>query len=65
MCSNGAREGGGAIFYVVDAGWGRLTLDESHLANNRSGEFQTYPGVYDDIDGHDGPPVVINPTGRC
>ena len=65
MCNNSAREGGGAIFYVVDAGWGRLTLDGSHLANNRSGEFQTYPGVYDDIDGHDGPPVVIKPTGRC
>jgi hypothetical protein len=65
MCNNDAREGGGAIFYVVDTGWGRLTLDESHLANNRSGEFQTYPGVYDDIDGHDGPPVVIKPTGRC
>jgi hypothetical protein len=65
MCHNGAREGGGAIFYVVDAGWGRLTLDESHLAENRSGEFQTYPGVYDDIDGHDGPPVVIKPAGRC
>jgi len=65
MCNNAAREGGGAIFYVVDTGWGRLTLDESHLANNRSGEFQTYPGVYDDIDGHDGPPVVIDPTGRC
>ncbi|MGO9197286.1 MAG: hypothetical protein ACLQK4_09175 [Acidimicrobiales bacterium] len=65
MCNNDAREGGGAIFYVVDTGWGRLTLNESHLANNRSGEFQTYPGVYDDIDGHDGPPVVINPSGRC
>lgn len=65
MCDNSAREGGGAIFYVVDSGWGQLTLDESHLAGNRSGEFQTYPGVYDDIDGHDGPPVVLHPTGRC
>jgi hypothetical protein len=66
MRNNSAREGGGAIFYVVDSGWGTLTLNESRLRNNPSGEFQTYPGVYDNIDGKDGPPVVINqPSKAC
>jgi hypothetical protein len=62
MSNNTAREGGGAIFYVVDSGWGKLTLNESHLQDNPSGQFQTAPGVYDDIDGHDGPPVMVNST---
>jgi hypothetical protein len=62
MRNNTAREGGGAIFYVVDSGWGKLTLNESHLHHNPSGEFQTYPGIYDNIDGHDGPPVMIHST---
>jgi hypothetical protein len=62
MRNNTAREGGGAIFYVVDSGWGKLTLNESHLHHNPSGEFQTYPGIYDNIDGHDGPPVMIRST---
>jgi hypothetical protein len=64
MSNNTAREGGGAIFYVVDSGWGKLTLNESHLNHNPSGEFQTYPGIYDDIDGHDGPPVMIHSTDK-
>jgi hypothetical protein len=51
-----------AIFYVVDSGWGKLTLNESHLHHNPSGEFQTFPGIYDNIDGHDGPPVMIHST---
>ncbi len=59
MHDNTAREGGGAIFYVVDSGWGKLTLNESHLHHDPSGEFQTFPGIYDNIDGHDGPPVMI------
>jgi hypothetical protein len=62
MQNNTAREGGGAIFYVVDSGWGKLTLKYSHLHHNPSGEFQTAPGVYDNIDGHDGPPVMIHST---
>ncbi len=62
MRNNTAREGGGAIFYVVDTGWGTLTLKDSHLHRNPSGVFQTAPGVYDNIDGHDGPPVMINST---
>lgn len=62
MRNNTAREGGGAIFYVVDTGWGKLTLNESHLHHNPSGQFQTFGGIYDNIDGHDGPPVMINST---
>ncbi|HET9893496.1 MAG TPA: hypothetical protein VFQ44_00930 [Streptosporangiaceae bacterium] len=62
MRNNTAREGGGAVFYVVDTGWGKLTLNESHLHRNSSGQFQTFPGIYDNIDGHDGPPVMINST---
>jgi hypothetical protein len=62
MSNNTAREGGGAIFYVVDSGWGKLTLNESQLHHNPSGEFQTNPGIYDNIDGNDGPPVMISST---
>jgi hypothetical protein len=64
MRNNSAREGGGAIFYVVDSGWGTLSLHQSRLRSNHSGEFQTYPGIYDNVDGHDGPPVV-NRASRC
>jgi hypothetical protein len=62
MHGNTAREGGGAIFYVVDSGQGKLTLNQSHLHHDTSGQFQTFPGIYDNIDGHDGPPVMIHST---
>ena len=62
MSGNTATEGGGAIFYVLDSGKGRLTIDDSHLANNTSGQFQTFPGIFDDTDGHHGPPAMINST---
>ncbi len=62
MHGNSAREGGGAVFYVVDSGWGKLTLNRSHLRHDPSGEFQTFPGIYDNIDGRDGPPVMIDST---
>jgi hypothetical protein len=62
MDNNSAREGGGAVFDVVDTGWGALTFNGSHLHNNISGEFQTFPGIYYDIDGHDTHPVMINST---
>jgi hypothetical protein len=62
MRNNTAREGGGAIFYVVDSGWGKLTLNRSHLHHNPSGQFQTFPGIYDNIDGHDTQPVMIHST---
>jgi hypothetical protein len=60
MRNNSAREGGGAIFYVVDRGWGRLTLNGSQLQGNPSGRFQSYPGVYDDIDLHNYAPTMIH-----
>jgi hypothetical protein len=60
MDANSAREGGGAVFDVVDTGWGALTLEESDLHNNTSGEFQTFPGIYYAVDGNDKVPVRIH-----
>ena len=62
MNDNRAREGGGAVFDVVDSGWGALTFNGSHLHNDISGQFQTFPGVYYDLDGHDRAPVMIKST---
>ena len=62
MDHNRAREGGGAVIDVVDSGWGALTFNQSHLHNDISGQFQTFPGVYYDLDGHDRAPVMINST---
>jgi hypothetical protein len=64
MTNNRAREGGGAIFYVVDSGWGRLTLNGSHLHDNPSGQFQSYPGVYDNIDLRDYAPAMIHSSDK-
>ncbi len=64
MSGNTASEGGGAIFYVLNSGRGKLTIDDSHLENNSSGQFQTFPGIFDDIDGHRRRPVMINSTDR-
>jgi hypothetical protein len=54
-----AREGGGAIFCVVDNGQGALTIQDSDLQANPSGEFQNDPGIFDSLDGHDVEPTVI------
>ena len=62
MRDNSAREGGGAIFYVVDSGWGTLAINESQLHDNPSGRFQSYPGVFDDIDGSDYAPQMTGST---
>jgi hypothetical protein len=62
MDNNTAREGGGAVFDVVDTGWGALTFKQSQLHNNISGKFQTFPGIYYDLDGHDRAPVMIHST---
>lgn len=64
MLDNTAREGGGAVFDVVDSGWGKLTFSQSLLQDNTSGEFQTYPGVYYSLDGHDRVPTVVSSTDR-
>jgi hypothetical protein len=61
MRNNTAREGGGAIFFVVDADGGTLTISHSRLHHNPSGQFQNAPGIFDSVDGHDTPPIVIGP----
>lgn len=60
MQDNSAREGGGAIFYVVNSGWGKLTINESQLYHNLSGQFETYTGIYENIDHRDLAPTMIN-----
>jgi hypothetical protein len=64
MSDNTAREGGGAVFDVVDSGFGTLTFNRSQLRDNTSGKFQTFPGVYYDLDGHDRAPVMIHSTAN-
>jgi hypothetical protein len=62
MRDNSAREGGGAIFFVVNTGGGTLRIEHSRLDDNPSGVFQNAPGIYDSINGHDTAPVVIDST---
>jgi hypothetical protein len=58
---NTAREGGGGIFFVVDNNVGTLTIKDSTLRNNPSGEFFTagYPGIFFHSSGH---PIVTGST---
>jgi hypothetical protein len=62
MRANSAREGGGAIFFVVDADGGTLRIEHSTLDDNPSGVFQNAPGIFDNVDGHDTAPVVVDST---
>jgi hypothetical protein len=62
MEGNSAREGGGAVFDVVNTGWGTLTFNASRLHGNVSGKFQNFPGVYYALDGTDTEPTMINST---
>ena len=62
MSGNTAREGGGAIFFVVDAGGGQLKIKYSKLSKNPSGRFQNAPGIFDSVDGADAQPVVVHST---
>jgi hypothetical protein len=55
-----AREGGGAIFCVIDNGQGALTIENSDLYGNPSGEFQDAPGIFDSLDGHDVQSTIID-----
>jgi hypothetical protein len=64
MRYNNAREGGGAVFFVVDNGAGTLTIENSTLYGNPSGQFQNAPGIFDSVDGHDVPPVLLHSTVR-
>jgi hypothetical protein len=59
MKDNGAREGGGAVFDVVDSGWGSLTFRNSQLLGNTSGQFQNAPGIFYELDGKLAKPVLI------
>ena len=59
---NSAREGGGAIFFVVDAHGGTLKIEHSALHHNPSGAFQNAPGIFDSVNGRDVQPVVIHST---
>jgi hypothetical protein len=52
-----AREGGGAVFFVVDQDGGKLTIENSTLHHNPSAVFQNAPGIFDSVDG-----VVTKPT---
>ena len=53
-----AREGGGAVFFVVDNNNGTLTIKDSTLHHNPSGEFFTagFPGIFFHSSGR---PIVI------
>jgi hypothetical protein len=62
MSDNSAPEGGGAIFFVVNAGGGTLTIEYSTLDGNPSGAFQNAPGIFDHVDGQDTAPVVVDST---
>jgi hypothetical protein len=62
MRHNSAREGGGAIFCVVDNDQGALTIEQAVLHQNPSGQFQDAPGIFDSLNGHDVQPTVIDST---
>jgi hypothetical protein len=62
LSGNTAREGGGAVFDVVNTGFGALTFNESQLHHNTSGAFETFPGVYYQLDGKDRRPTMIRST---
>jgi hypothetical protein len=59
MHGNTAREGGGGIFFVVNAGGGTLRIESSALRDNSSGAFQNAPGIFDSVNGQDTQPVVV------
>jgi hypothetical protein len=58
---NSAREGGGAVFFVVDNNQGTLTIKNSTLHNNPSDEFFTagFPGIFFHSSGR---PIVVDST---
>jgi hypothetical protein len=59
MRGNTAREGGGGIFFVVNAGGGTLEIQSSTLQGNPSGAFQNAPGIFDSVNGQDTQPVEV------
>jgi hypothetical protein len=59
---NRARAGGGAVFDVVNSGWGALTFRQSRLHDNVSGAFENFPGVFYQRDGTNRRPTLIAST---
>jgi hypothetical protein len=59
MRGNTAREGGGAIFFVVNSGGGTLRIASCTLRGNPSGEFQNAPGIFDSVNGREAQPVIV------
>jgi hypothetical protein len=59
--NDNAREGGGAVFFVVDNNNGTLTIKDSTLHHNPSGEFFTagFPGIFFHSSGR---PIVTDST---
>jgi hypothetical protein len=53
---------GGAVFFVVDAGGGTLTIEYSTLHHNPSGGYQNAPGIFDDVDQNVVQPTEIHST---
>jgi hypothetical protein len=62
MQGNRAREGGGAVFDVVNSGWGALTFRQSRLHDNVSGAFENFPGVFYQRAGTNRRPTLIAST---
>ncbi|HXW45422.1 MAG TPA: hypothetical protein VEL03_11580 [Streptosporangiaceae bacterium] len=60
-CYAGRGEGG-AVFFVVDAGRGVLTIEDSTLHHNPAGGYQNLPGIFSDVDQAVTAPVVIHST---
>lgn len=57
--NNTAREGGGAVFFVVDNMRGTLTINSSTIGGNPNEKFFTagYPGIFYHSSGH---PIVVD-----
>ncbi len=51
---------GGAVFFVVDAGHGKLTIEYSTLHHNPAGGYDNAPGIFDDVDQKVTKPTVIH-----
>jgi len=56
---NTANEGGGAIFYVSNDKSGSLKIQDSTLTDNKSGKFETQPGMFVIAKGD---PTITNST---
>lgn len=60
---NTARGGeGSAVFFVVDAGHGTLTIEYSTLHHNPAGGYDNAPEIFDDVDQKVIHPTVIHST---